>query len=164
MINKDGKANTNGLSNENQNASSGAFKSTPSSTSLMKLAHKLDHKKIEGIMRKIPQDAEATSALVGEVDFLDTPAVSFVRLAEGTILDNFSEVPIPVRFLFVMLVPTHSEINYHELGRSFSTLMSNDVSHIFASMLGYLFKKHVLFFSNKLVDVVFQHFLSLMNT
>ncbi|XP_063962325.1 band 3 anion transport protein-like isoform X1 [Lytechinus pictus] len=129
MISIDGKPNTNGTPNDNQNASSGGFNTTPSSTSLMKLAHKLDNKKIEGIMRKIPQDAEVTSALVGEVDFLQTPAVSFVRLAEGAILDNFSEVPIPVRFLFVMLVPTDSDINYHELGRSFSTLMSNDHFH-----------------------------------
>lgn len=129
MIGADNSSQSNAMGNENHNASSGGFKTTPSSTSLMRLGHSKDHTRIEGIMRKIPQDAEVTSALVGEVDFLDTPAVSFVRLAEGAVLDNFSEVPIPVRFLFVMLVPTHSDINYHELGRSFSTLMSNDHFH-----------------------------------
>ncbi|XP_071493333.1 band 3 anion transport protein-like [Diadema antillarum] len=130
MLVTDGSTPVNGnTDSKGSTATPSGFKSTPSSTSLTRLARRLDHQRIEGIMRKIPEDAEVTSALVGEVDFLDTPAVSFVRLAEGAVLDNFSEVPIPVRFLFVMLVPTSSQINYHELGRSFSTLMSNDHFH-----------------------------------
>ena len=78
-------------------------------------------------MRKIPADAEATTVLVGELPCLDKPALSFVRLAEGTLLDGLTEVPIPVRFLFVLLGPGGDGVDYHEIGRCFSTLMSGEV-------------------------------------
>ncbi|KAJ8019935.1 Anion exchange protein 2 [Holothuria leucospilota] len=90
---------------------------------------KLDEQRVEGIMKKIPPDAEATTVLVGELDTLRQPAVVFVRLAEGTRLASLTEVPIPVRFLFVMLGPGDVGIDYHEIGRSFSTLMSNEHFH-----------------------------------
>jgi hypothetical protein len=61
------------------------------------------------------------------VDYLTKPAVAFVRLAEGKILDNLTEVPLPVRFLFLLLGPEDSGMDYHEVGRSISTLMSNQV-------------------------------------
>ncbi|XP_022102760.1 band 3 anion transport protein-like isoform X2 [Acanthaster planci] len=92
-------------------------------------AKRLDQQRLEGIMRKIPADAEATTVLVGEVDFLKKPTVVFVRLAKGTVLENFSEVPIPVRFVFVLLGPSLSSVDYHELGRCFSTLMSSEHFH-----------------------------------
>lgn len=41
--------------------------------------------------------SEATTVLVGQVDFLSKPAMAFVRLAEGRILENLTEVPLPVR-------------------------------------------------------------------
>ena len=89
---------------------------------------KPNRQKLEGIMRNIPQDAEATSVLVGELSGLEKPALCFVRLAEGTILNGLTEVPIPVRFLFVLLGPESSDkVDYHEIGRCFSTLMSNEV-------------------------------------
>ena len=54
-----------------------------------------------------------------------------MRLAEGVVLRNEMEVPIPVRFVFLLLTPDHeqslSEIDPHEVGRSFSTMMSNPV-------------------------------------
>lgn len=83
----------------------------------------------ETIMRRIPKGAEATTVLVGCVDYLSKPAVAFVRLAEGQILDNLTEVPLPVRFLFLLLGPENSGMDYHEVGRSISTLMSNQVGH-----------------------------------
>lgn len=81
------------------------------------------------IMKKIPGGAEATTVLVGGVDFLDQPTIAFVRLAEGTILPTLLEVPIPVRFMFVLLGPIHDDLDYHEIGRSISTLMSNTKFH-----------------------------------
>ena len=48
-------------------------------------------------MKKIPRDAEASNVLVGEVDFLDKPFVSFVRLAQATTLGGLTEVPVPTR-------------------------------------------------------------------
>ncbi|KAG8212709.1 hypothetical protein J437_LFUL019618, partial [Ladona fulva] len=56
-------------------------------------------------MRKIPPGAEASNILVGEVDFLDNTISAFVRLNTATILGNLTEVPVPTRFLFVLLGP-----------------------------------------------------------
>ena len=48
---------------------------------------------------------QVTNVLVGEVDFLDKPVSAFVRLANATILGDFTEVPLPSRFVFVLLGP-----------------------------------------------------------
>ncbi|XP_076031452.1 band 3 anion transport protein-like isoform X2 [Oratosquilla oratoria] len=83
----------------------------------------------DNIMKKIPEGAEATAVLVGAVDFLKHPTIAFVRLAEGVPMDNIIEVPIPVRFMFILLGPFHGEMDYHEVGRSISTLMSDKGFH-----------------------------------
>lgn len=63
----------------------------------------------------------------GCVPFLEQPAAAFVRLNEAVLLESVLEVPVPVRFLFVMLGPSHTSTDYHELGRSIATLMSDKV-------------------------------------
>lgn len=77
------------------------------------------------ILKRIPIDAQATTVLVGAVDFLEQPTIAFVRLAEGIVLPSVTEVPIPVRFMFVLLGPRNADLDYHEIGRSIATLMSN---------------------------------------
>ncbi|KAL4216954.1 Anion exchange protein 3 [Mactra antiquata] len=81
------------------------------------------------LMKRIPHDAEACSVLVGCVDYLEKPAMAFVRLAEKQVLDNLTEVPLPVRFIFILLGPEEASMDYHEVGRSISTLMSNQHFH-----------------------------------
>ncbi|KAM9305791.1 anion exchange protein 3 [Gastrophryne carolinensis] len=93
--------------------------------------HRIKHWKL---MEKIPENAEATVVLVGCVEFLASPAMAFVRLSEAVLLESVLEVPIPVRFLFVLLGPTQSHMDYHEIGRSISTLMSDKVFHEAAYM------------------------------
>ena len=56
-------------------------------------------------MRKIPAGAEASNILVGEVDFLEKPLSAFVRLSQAVLLGDLTEVPVPTRFLFVLLGP-----------------------------------------------------------
>lgn len=41
-----------------------------------------------------------------------------------------TQVPIPVRFLFFLLGPLEADLDYHETGRSISTLLSKEVSII----------------------------------
>ncbi|KAG8544004.1 hypothetical protein GDO81_023265 [Engystomops pustulosus] len=77
------------------------------------------------LLEKIPENAEASVVLVGCVEFLDQPTMAFVRLQEAVELDSVLEVPIPVRFLFILLGPSTSNMDYHEIGRSISTLMSD---------------------------------------
>ncbi|XP_076016648.1 anion exchange protein 3 [Genypterus blacodes] len=81
------------------------------------------------LLAKIPKDAEAVIVLVGCVEFLEQPAMAFVRLSEAVLLESVLEVPVPVRFIFVLLGPSQSNVDYHEIGRSFSTLMSDKNFH-----------------------------------
>lgn len=66
--------------------------------------------------------------LLGCVDFLEQLAMAFVRLDEAVLLESVLEVPVPVRFIFVLLGPSQSSVDYHEIGRSFATLMSDKVA------------------------------------
>uniref|UniRef100_A0A8C7WLJ1 Anion exchange protein n=1 Tax=Oncorhynchus mykiss TaxID=8022 RepID=A0A8C7WLJ1_ONCMY len=65
----------------------------------------------------------------GCVEFLEQPAMAFIRLSEAVLLESVLEVPVPVRFLFALLGPAQSNMDYHEIGRSFSTLMSDKNFH-----------------------------------
>uniref|UniRef100_A0A672JVF9 Anion exchange protein n=1 Tax=Sinocyclocheilus grahami TaxID=75366 RepID=A0A672JVF9_SINGR len=78
-------------------------------------------------MKKIPRDAEASNVLVGEVDFLEKPFVAFVRLSQATTLGGLTEVPVPTRFLFVLLGPPGKAKSYNEIGRAIATLMVDDL-------------------------------------
>lgn len=64
----------------------------------------------------------------GSVGFLEQPSMAFVRLHEAVLLESVLEVPVPVRFLFLLLGPPTANIDYHQIGRSISTLMSDKVS------------------------------------
>jgi len=85
--------------------------------------------KTPGFLKRLPSNAEASNVLVGEVDFLEKPIAAFVRLSKSCIIDDLTEVPIPTRFVFVMLGPAVSQGRYHEIGRAISTLMADDVFH-----------------------------------
>ncbi|XP_041442874.1 electrogenic sodium bicarbonate cotransporter 4 isoform X3 [Xenopus laevis] len=78
-------------------------------------------------MKKIPRDAEASNVLVGEVDFLDKPFVAFVRLVQSIMLGGVTEVPVPTRFLFILLGPMGKAKSYTEIGRAIATLMVDDI-------------------------------------
>ncbi|XP_016398448.1 anion exchange protein 2-like isoform X2 [Sinocyclocheilus rhinocerous] len=91
--------------------------------------HKSKSKHELKLLEKIPENAEATVVLVGSVDFLEQPTMAFVRLQEAVELDSVLEVPVPVRFLFVLLGPPSTSMDYHQIGRSISTLMSDKQFH-----------------------------------
>ena len=59
-------------------------------------------------MRKIPPGSEASNIMVGEVPFLDKPVTAFVRLNNSANLGNLTEVPVPTRFLYIILGPVVS--------------------------------------------------------
>uniref|UniRef100_A0A3B3Y1V2 Uncharacterized protein n=1 Tax=Poecilia mexicana TaxID=48701 RepID=A0A3B3Y1V2_9TELE len=65
--------------------------------------------------------------LVLHVGFLDRPFLAFVRLQEAVLLDSVLEVSVPVRFLFLLLGPPTASLEYHQIGRSVSTLMADQV-------------------------------------
>uniref|UniRef100_A0A8C7YV35 Anion exchange protein n=1 Tax=Oryzias sinensis TaxID=183150 RepID=A0A8C7YV35_9TELE len=80
-------------------------------------------------MKKIPPGAEACNVLVGELEFLNKPVVAFVRLSPAMLLNGLAEVPIATRFLFILLGPFGRAAQYHEIGRSIATLMTDEVFH-----------------------------------
>uniref|UniRef100_A0A8C4YRL9 Anion exchange protein n=1 Tax=Gopherus evgoodei TaxID=1825980 RepID=A0A8C4YRL9_9SAUR len=87
----------------------------------------VDFSKVDmNFMRKIPTGAEASNVLVGEVDFLERPIIAFVRLSPAVLLSGLTEVPVPTRFLFLLLGPAGKAPQYHEIGRSIATLMTDD--------------------------------------
>ncbi|KAM4708453.1 electrogenic sodium bicarbonate cotransporter 1 isoform 2-T2 [Discoglossus pictus] len=100
------------------------------SSSLNDISDKPDKDQLKNkFMKKLPRDAEASNVLVGEVDFLETPFIAFVRLQQAVMFGSLTEVPVPTRFLFVLLGPKGKAKSYHEIGRSIATLMSDEVFH-----------------------------------
>uniref|UniRef100_A0A7N8Y103 Anion exchange protein n=1 Tax=Mastacembelus armatus TaxID=205130 RepID=A0A7N8Y103_9TELE len=53
------------------------------------------------------------------------PTTVFVRLKEAVVLDSALEAPVPVRFIFVLVGPSKSDIDYHETGRAMAALMAD---------------------------------------
>lgn len=70
---------------------------------------------------------EATMVLVGALDFLERPTVVFVRLKEAAVLDSALEAPVPVRFVFALVGPSKTDMNYRETGRAMAALMADKV-------------------------------------
>ncbi|XP_068166154.1 solute carrier family 4 member 4a isoform X3 [Antennarius striatus] len=100
------------------------------SSSLVDISDKPEKDQLRNkFMKKLPRDAEASNVLVGEVDFLDAPFVAFVRLQQAAMLGALTEVPLPTRFLFVLLGPKGKAKSYREIGRAIATLMSDEVFH-----------------------------------
>ncbi|XP_061885740.1 sodium bicarbonate cotransporter 3-like isoform X2 [Entelurus aequoreus] len=90
----------------------------------------VDFSKVDmNFMKKIPPGAEASNVLVGEVDFLERPVIAFVRLSPAVLLTGLTEVPVPTRFLFLLLGPFGKGRQYHEIGRSMATLMTDEIFH-----------------------------------
>ena len=56
-----------------------------------------------------------------------TPICGFLRLSKGVYMPDTMEVNIPIRFVFVFLVPIDSRQDPHGVGRAFGTLMANPV-------------------------------------
>lgn len=56
-------------------------------------------------MKKLPKGAEASNILVGELNALDKPVSAFIRLNEAMHLGDLTEVPVPTRFIFILLGP-----------------------------------------------------------
>ncbi|XP_052435526.1 sodium bicarbonate cotransporter 3 isoform X2 [Carassius gibelio] len=90
----------------------------------------VDFSKVDmNFMKKIPPGAEASNVLVGEVDFLECPIIAFIRLSPAVLLTGLTEVPVPTRFLFLLLGPFGKGGQYHEIGRSIATLMTDEIFH-----------------------------------
>ncbi|XP_072312451.1 solute carrier family 4 member 1b (Diego blood group) isoform X2 [Eucyclogobius newberryi] len=75
---------------------------------------------------------EASMVLVGALDFLEKPTIMFVRLKEAMVLESTLDTTGPVRFIFILIGPSNSDINYHETGRAMAALMADKVFNLTA--------------------------------
>ncbi|CAG10861.1 unnamed protein product, partial [Tetraodon nigroviridis] len=102
----------------------------PSKAGVSRESSSVDFSKVDmNFMKKIPPGAEASNVLVGEVDFLEKPIIAFVRLSPAVLITGLTEVPVPTRFLFLLLGPRGKGPQYHEIGRSMATLMTDEIFH-----------------------------------
>ncbi|XP_056667374.1 anion exchange protein 4 isoform X1 [Monodelphis domestica] len=81
------------------------------------------------LWQKLPPATEAAAVLVGEVDFLDQRLGAFVQLREPVVLGTLTEVPLPIRFVCMVLGPPILGKDYHEMGRAAAVLLSDEVFH-----------------------------------
>uniref|UniRef100_A0A674BWG9 Anion exchange protein n=1 Tax=Salmo trutta TaxID=8032 RepID=A0A674BWG9_SALTR len=114
----------------NLDSSSKTGERRPSRAGVSKENSSVDFSKVDmNFMKKIPPGAEASNVLVGEVDFLERPIIAFVRLSPAVLITGLTEVPVPTRFLFLLLGPHGKGPQYHEIGRSMATLMTDEIFH-----------------------------------
>uniref|UniRef100_A0A3B4B2U9 Anion exchange protein n=1 Tax=Periophthalmus magnuspinnatus TaxID=409849 RepID=A0A3B4B2U9_9GOBI len=95
----------------------------------------------EGVLRALLQNHRVSGTthdslgllfLAGALDFLEKPTVVFVRLKEAVTLEPTVDTPGPVRFIFILIGPSNSDINYHETGRAMAALMADKVFNLAA--------------------------------
>lgn len=80
-------------------------------------------------LKKLPAGVEASNVLIGEVDFLTRHICCFIRLKDANQLGDLTEVPVPTRFIFLLLGPTGHGQQYREIGRAIATLMADEIFH-----------------------------------
>lgn len=107
-----------GISQNNNNAADGTNASHETR----------DQQAREGITRKLDEDAEGALVMTAIEDSLKKPMTVLIRLANPQVHDGLLEAQVPLRFVFFLVGPEYSNVDYHEVGRAMSTLFSDDVS------------------------------------
>ncbi|KAM9345706.1 solute carrier family 4 member 1a (Diego blood group) [Symphorus nematophorus] len=75
--------------------------------------------------RDTSDNMEASVVLSGVLDSLQKPVVAFVRLSDSVVMESALESPVPVRFVFILVGPSQSEIDYSQSGRAMGALMAD---------------------------------------
>ncbi|XP_054616225.1 solute carrier family 4 member 1a (Diego blood group) [Dunckerocampus dactyliophorus] len=75
--------------------------------------------------RDTSDNMEASIVLSGVLDVLEKPVVAFVRLRDSVVMESTLECPVPVRFVFVLMGPSQSGVDYSESGRAMGALMAD---------------------------------------
>uniref|UniRef100_A0A8C1MDP2 Anion exchange protein n=2 Tax=Cyprinus carpio TaxID=7962 RepID=A0A8C1MDP2_CYPCA len=75
--------------------------------------------------RDMVDRVEASVVLSGVVENLQKPVVALARLRDSVVMEGVLEATIPVRFVFFLMGPSHSGMDYHETGRAMASLMAD---------------------------------------
>lgn len=62
---------------------------------------------------------------LGVLEFLQKPVVAFVRLTDSVVMESSLEIPVPVRFVVVLVGPAQSDLNYGDSGRAMGALLAD---------------------------------------
>uniref|UniRef100_A0AAQ5XXG4 Anion exchange protein n=1 Tax=Amphiprion ocellaris TaxID=80972 RepID=A0AAQ5XXG4_AMPOC len=77
------------------------------------------------LQRDCSDNMEASVVLSGVVESLEKPVVGFVRLVDSVVMESALESPVPVRFVFILVGPSQSGMDYSESGRAMGALMAD---------------------------------------
>uniref|UniRef100_A0A8C2AT04 Anion exchange protein n=1 Tax=Cyprinus carpio TaxID=7962 RepID=A0A8C2AT04_CYPCA len=77
------------------------------------------------VCRDMVDRVEASVVLSGVVENLQKPVVALARLRDSVVMEGVLEATIPVRFVFFLMGPSHSGMDYHETGRAMASLMAD---------------------------------------
>uniref|UniRef100_A0A8C1V6Z6 Solute carrier family 4 member 1 n=1 Tax=Cyprinus carpio TaxID=7962 RepID=A0A8C1V6Z6_CYPCA len=80
------------------------------------------HLKIE---HRLLRDEHKSCFIVGALEFLERPTIAFVRLRDSVVLESALETLLPVRFIFILIGPTTTDMDYHECGRAMAALLAD---------------------------------------
>ncbi|KAM8844161.1 solute carrier family 4 member 1a (Diego blood group) isoform 2-T3 [Spinachia spinachia] len=75
--------------------------------------------------RDTSDNVEASIILSGVLDILQKPVTAFVRLSDSMVMNSSLESPVPVRFVFLLVGPSQSGVDYSESGRAMGALMAD---------------------------------------
>ncbi|KAK6166324.1 hypothetical protein SNE40_023048 [Patella caerulea] len=98
-----------------------------SSVSLSSMENESNKKHNDRFLKKIPRGAEVANVLIGEVDDLEQRVCGFLRLNDARILGDICEVPLPSRFIFILLGPIGQADHLQEIGRCIGTMLVDDI-------------------------------------
>lgn len=76
-------------------------------------------------MQMISEDLVKRVFPAGVLDLLQKPVVAFVRLSDSVVMESVLETHVPVRFVFVLVGPSQSGMDYSETGRAMGALMAD---------------------------------------
>lgn len=96
-------------------------------SSILKMDAKSKFSSNKAFLKKMSPKSEAAHVLIGEVDYLDEEITIFVRLTRSVAIDNFTEVCIPTKFIFIHLGPVGNMIKYREIGKCMGGLLSDEL-------------------------------------
>uniref|UniRef100_A0A8C2IZS3 Anion exchange protein n=1 Tax=Cyprinus carpio TaxID=7962 RepID=A0A8C2IZS3_CYPCA len=63
--------------------------------------------------------------VLSALEFLERPTIAFVRLRDAVVLESALETLLPVRFIFILIGPTTTDMDYHECGRAMAALLAD---------------------------------------
>ena len=82
-------------------------------------------------MRKVPGGTEGVSILIGQIPFLELPIMAFFRFETASVLEDVMEIPVPTRFVVLILCSKNSRSLSEciEMGRSIAVLFTDKVTN-----------------------------------